>query len=154
MSQYLVDRIEQTPNIAVRTRTTVVEAHGDDHLEAVTIRNEETGEAERHRAIGMFVFIGASPKTAWLPPQVARDEHGFILAGPDLTRDGTRPEGWTLDREPFLLETSMPGVFVAGDVRRGSVKRVASGVGEGRSRSRSSINIWRESGRNERSGPH
>ena len=131
MSQYLVDRIGQTPNIEVQTRATVAEAHGDRHLEAISIRNEETGAVQRCPAIGLFIFIGAAPRTEWLAGVVARDERGFILAGPDLPGDGHRPDGWPLDRDPFLLETSVPGVFVAGDVRHGSVKRVASGVGEG-----------------------
>jgi thioredoxin reductase (NADPH) len=131
MSQYLVDRIEKTPNIEVRTRASVAEAHGDDHLTSVSIRDLTTGEVERCPAAGIFVFIGAEPQTDWIKDVVERDERGFILAGPDLPRDGHRPIGWKPDRDPFLLETSEPGVFVAGDVRHGSVKRVASGVGEG-----------------------
>jgi thioredoxin reductase (NADPH) len=131
MSQYLVDRIEQTPNIHVRTRTTVAEAHGAHHLEGVSIRNEDSGVVDRCPAAGLFIFIGADPQTDWLDGVVARDERGFILAGPDLPGDGHRPVGWVLDRDPFLLETNIPGVFAAGDVRHGSVKRVASGVGEG-----------------------
>ena len=131
MSQYLVDRIEQTANIEVRTRATVAEAHGEGHLEAISIRNEETGAVQRCSAIGLFIFIGAAPRTEWLAGVVERDARGFILSGPDLPGEGHRPEGWPLDRDPFLLETSVPGVFVAGDVRHGSVKRVASGVGEG-----------------------
>ncbi|MCC6791189.1 MAG: FAD-dependent oxidoreductase, partial [Thermomicrobiales bacterium] len=126
MSRYLVDRIEQTPNIEVRTRVTVAGAHGDDHLDAVSIRDETTGEVETHPALGLFIFIGAAPRTDWLGSAVARDERGFVLSGPDL------PAGsWPLERDPYLLEASVPGVFVAGDVRHGSVKRVASGVGEG-----------------------
>jgi thioredoxin reductase (NADPH) len=131
MSQYLVDRIGQTANIEVRTRTTVAEAHGERYLEAISIRDEETGAIQRCPAVGLFIFIGAAPRTEWLAGVVARDERGFILSGPDLPGDGQRPDGWPLDRDPFLLETSVPGVFVAGDVRHGSVKRVASGVGEG-----------------------
>jgi thioredoxin reductase (NADPH) len=131
MSQYLVDRIEQTPNIEVRTRVTVAEVHGDDHLEGISIRDEATGAVERCPAAGLFIFIGAAPQSEWRAGVVAREERGFILAGPDLPGDGHRPTGWPLDRDPFLLETSVPGVFVAGDVRHGSVKRVASGVGEG-----------------------
>jgi thioredoxin reductase (NADPH) len=100
-------------------------------LESVSIRYEESGVVERCPAIGLFIFIGAAPQTDWLAGVVARDERGFILSGPDLPQDGDRPVGWPLDRDPFLLETSVPGVFVAGDVRHGSVKRVASGVGEG-----------------------
>jgi thioredoxin reductase (NADPH) len=131
MSRYLVDRITQTPKIAVRSRSTVAEAHGTDHLEAISIRNEATGTVERGPAAGLFIFIGAAPQTDWLNGVVARDERGFILAGPDLPGDGRRPARWPLERDPFLLETSLPGVFVAGDVRHGSVKRVASSVGEG-----------------------
>jgi thioredoxin reductase (NADPH) len=126
MSRYLVDRIGQVPNIVVRTQVTVAEAHGEGHLESVSIRNGATGEIERHPAVGMFIFIGAAPRTDWLGGAVARDERGFVLSGPDL------PEGkWPLERAPYLLEANVPGVFVAGDVRHGSVKRVASGVGEG-----------------------
>jgi thioredoxin reductase (NADPH) len=126
MSRYLIDQIEQTPNIVVRTRTTVAEAHGDAHLESVSIRDEATGEVEQHPAVGLFVLIGAAPRTEWLASVVARDGGGFVLSGPDLPR-----AEWPLERDPFLLETSVPGVFVAGDVRHGSVKRVATGVGEG-----------------------
>ncbi|MEA2511219.1 MAG: thioredoxin reductase [Thermomicrobiales bacterium] len=131
MSRYLVDRIEQTPNIDVQTRVTVAGAHGNDHLESVSIRHEGSGVVERCPAAGLFVFIGAAPRTEWLAGVVARDDRGFVLSGPDLPRDEQRPAGWPSDRDPFLLETSVPGVFVAGDVRHGSVKRVASGVGEG-----------------------
>jgi thioredoxin reductase (NADPH) len=91
----------------------------------------ETNKIERVQANAMFIFIGAMPRTDWLADVVERDDHGFILTGPDLHRDGARPKGWTLDRDPFLLETNIPGLFAVGDVRHGSVKRVASGVGEG-----------------------
>jgi thioredoxin reductase (NADPH) len=131
MSQYLVDQIEKTSNIEVRLRASVVEARGEHHLEEIDVKNAETGEVETVPARSLFIFIGAQPRTGWLEGVVARDDHGFILAGPDLVHDGKRPEGWNLDRDPFLLETSVPGIFVAGDVRHGSVKRVASGVGEG-----------------------
>ena len=126
MSQYLVDRIRAQDNVVVRTGTQVAAAHGDGHLEGVTLRTTDGGE-ERVGAVAMFIFIGARPETDWLDGQVARDERGFLLTGPDLGR----PRGWPLERDPFLLETSMPGVFVAGDVRAGSTKRVASSVGEG-----------------------
>jgi len=131
MSRYLIDQIEETPNIEVRTNSTVVEAFGEENLERISIKDSRTGEVETVPANSMFIFIGAEPKTDWLDGVVERDEKGFILAGPDLMAGGKRPKGWTPDRDPFLLETSVPGIFVAGDVRRGSVKRVASGVGEG-----------------------
>ena len=103
---------------------------GDERLETVTIR-DGGGTEEVCPASALFIFIGALPGTDWLDGIVARDERGFILSGPDLVRDGKLPPGWTADRDPYLLETSVPGIFVAGDVRHGSVKRVASGVGEG-----------------------
>jgi len=131
MSHYLIEQIEKTANIEVWTRTTVVEVHGETHLSEMTIRREVTGEVEKVPASSLFIFIGAQPRTEWLDGLVKRDERGFILSGPDLLQDGKRPEGWTLDRDPGLLETNVPGIFVVGDVRHGSVKRVASGVGEG-----------------------
>ena len=131
MSQYLIDQIGSTENIEVWHHSNVVEASGGDHLESIGVKNSETGEVTNHPARSLFIFIGAQPRTQWLEGVVERDEHGFILAGPDLMRDGKRPKGWPLDRDPFLLETSVPGIFVAGDVRHGSIKRVASGVGEG-----------------------
>ena len=131
MSQYLIDQIGATPNIEVWYHSNVAEAHGEEHLESIDVKNSETGEVTSHPARSLFIFIGAQPRTDWLADVVERDDHGFIPAGPDLMHDGQRPKGWNLDRDPYLLETSVPGVFVAGDVRRGSVKRVASGVGEG-----------------------
>src|SRR5215207_310140 len=131
MSRYLVDQIEETENIEVRLNSSVVVVEGVDHLEKITINNSGTGEEETIDARSLFIFIGAAPKTDWLDDVVERDERGFILSGPDLMRNGARPKGWTLGRDPYLLETSVPGIFVAGDVRHGSVKRVASGVGEG-----------------------
>jgi thioredoxin reductase (NADPH) len=131
MSQYLIEQIETTPNIHVEYRTRVVEAHGEQRLEAVSIVCDRTGEVSRVPANSLFIFIGAEPRTAWLEGAVERDERGFILTGPDLLRSGKRPKGWTIERDPSLLETSIPGVFAVGDVRYGSVKRVASGVGEG-----------------------
>jgi thioredoxin reductase (NADPH) len=131
MSRYLVDQIEETENIEVCLNSSVVVVEGVDHLEKITINNSGTGEEETVDARSLFIFIGAAPKTDWLDDVVERDERGFILSGPDLMRNGARPKGWTLDRDPYLLETSVPGIFVAGDVRHGSVKRVASGVGEG-----------------------
>ncbi len=131
MSQYLIDQIKETPKISVWPNASVVEAHGDTHLEEVSFLCSDTGKIERVPASAMFIFIGASPQTGWLGDLVERDTYGFILAGPDLIREGQRPKGWTLDRDPFLLETNVPGIFAVGDVRHGSVKRVASGVGEG-----------------------
>jgi thioredoxin reductase (NADPH) len=131
MSSYLIAQIEATPNIHVRTGTAVVEAHGIDHLEGLTLLDATTGEKESVDTQWLFIFIGAAPGTDWLDDSMMRDEHGFVVAGPDLLVDGQRPHSWTLDRNPYHLETSIPGVFVAGDVRAESVKRVASAVGEG-----------------------
>ncbi|MEA2723738.1 MAG: thioredoxin reductase [Gemmatimonadales bacterium] len=131
MSKYLIDRIPALPNVQVRTNSTVVGADGDGHLEWLTIEDVRTGATERVRAGGLFVFIGASPDTRWLEGVVARDPQGFILAGPDLKLGGKFAHDWPLDRDPYMLETSQPGVFVAGDVRKGSIKRLASAVGEG-----------------------
>jgi len=131
MSHYLVEQIKTTPNIHVEYNAHVVEVHGDDHLESLSIRCDVSGEVDRVPANSLFVFIGAEPRTAWLHGVIQRNERGFILTGPDLLRTGKRPESWTLQRDPSLLETNVPGVFAVGDVRYGSVKRVASGVGEG-----------------------
>jgi thioredoxin reductase (NADPH) len=131
MSQYLIDQIAETPNISVVPFTEVTEAHGETQLEAITLSNRRTGESQKVPATALFIFIGAMPCTAWLRGALPLDDHGFLLAGPDLIRDRKRPAGWQLDRDPFLLETGMPGVFVAGDTRAGSVKRVATSVGEG-----------------------
>jgi thioredoxin reductase (NADPH) len=132
MSHYLIQQIAEAPNISVRTGTVVEAAHGSDRLEQLTLRDTVTGETERVDAQWMFVFIGAAPLTDWLEGTVLRDERGFILAGPDLmTPDGRPPAGWELDRPPYHLETNVPGVFVAGDARAESAKRVASAVGEG-----------------------
>jgi thioredoxin reductase (NADPH) len=131
MSQYLADQIKEMPNIQLWTHASVAEAHGDTHLEEISVLCSDTGKVERVPASAMFIFIGALPRTDWLASVVERDERGFILTGPDLIRDGQRPKGWALDRDPFLLETNVPGLFAVGDVRHGSVKRVASGVGEG-----------------------
>ncbi|POX46082.1 fused response regulator/thioredoxin-disulfide reductase [Streptomyces sp. Ru71] len=131
MSHYLIQQIEEAPNITVRPRTVVDAAHGEGRLERLTLRDVDTGECEEVDAGWLFVFIGAAPLTDWLDGTVLRDERGFILAGPDLTADGTPPAGWELDRPPYHLETNVPGVFVAGDARAESAKRVASAVGEG-----------------------
>jgi thioredoxin reductase (NADPH) len=131
MSQYLIDQIKQMPNIELWTHASVAEVHGESHLEEISVHCSDTNEVERVSAAAMFIFIGALPRTNWLGDLVERDERGFILTGPDLIREGNRPKGWHLDRDPFLLETNIPGIFAVGDVRHGSVKRVASGVGEG-----------------------
>jgi thioredoxin reductase (NADPH) len=131
MSQYLIDQIKETPNIQLWTHAAVAEVHGDTHLEEVSVLCSDTNKVERVPASSMFIFIGALPRTDWLGETVERDDRGFILTGPDLMQGGERPKKWTLDRDPFLLETNVPGVFAVGDVRHGSVKRVASGVGEG-----------------------
>jgi thioredoxin reductase (NADPH) len=131
MSQYLIDQIKETPNIQLWPHASVSEAHGETHLEEISVLCSDTNKVDRVAASAMFIFIGALPRTDWLADVVERDERGFILTGPDLIRDGQRPKGWTLERDPFLLETNVPGLFAVGDVRHGSVKRVASGVGEG-----------------------
>ncbi len=131
MSQYLVDQIRATPNIVIRLCTSVASVQGEGSLETVTLADSQAGTTEALKATALFIFIGAQPRTDWVGELVLRDKQGFILTGPDLLTDGKRPAGWTADRDPFLLESSVAGVFVAGDVRHGSVKRVASGVGEG-----------------------
>jgi thioredoxin reductase (NADPH) len=131
MSHYLIEQIEKTPNIDVWLQTVVTEVHGEARLDAITICRGSVGRPEKLSASSLFIFIGAQPRTEWLGDLIERDERGFVLSGPDLLRDGKRPATWTLDRDPSLLETSVPGIFVVGDVRHGSVKRVASGVGEG-----------------------
>jgi thioredoxin reductase (NADPH) len=129
MSQYLVSRIESTANIDVRMRSEIVAARGDGHLEAITLADRDSGVEEEVPTSWLFVFIGASPRTDWLGPDVVRDDHGFVVTGPEVIRhDGAR---WALERTPYALETSVPGVFAAGDVRLDSMKRVASAVGEG-----------------------
>lgn len=131
MSHYLIEQLVAIESVSVHTCTTVAEAHGEDHLEQLTLRDARTGELSSHEAGHLFVFIGGEPRTSWLDGAVLRDERGFIPTGPGLLDDGRRPHGWILDRDPYLLESSLPGVFVAGDVRAESVKRVASAVGEG-----------------------
>lgn len=131
MSHYLIQQIEAVPNIKVHTNTEVVAADGSDHLERIVLRNNATGAEDKVDAERLFLFIGAAPETDWLDGLVVRDESGYVLAGPDLMVDGSRPPGWELPRPPHHLETSIPGVFVAGDVRSESAKRVASAVGEG-----------------------
>jgi thioredoxin reductase (NADPH) len=131
MSQYLIDQIKQTENIQVEYNSSVTEAHGEERLEAISVHCTESGETNIYQANSLFILIGAMPHTDWLEGVIERDERGFILSGADLLRDGKPPRGWNLDRAPGLLETNIPGIFAVGDVRKGSVKRVASGVGEG-----------------------
>jgi thioredoxin reductase (NADPH) len=131
MSYYLTKRIADSPSITVRTCTEVIGASGGDHLEKLTLRDTARGTAETVDAQWLYLFIGAQPLTAWLDGVVVRDAQGFVVAGPDLLIGGQRPRGWNLDRPPYHLETSVPGVFVAGDARAESAKRVASAVGEG-----------------------
>ena len=134
MSRYLIEQVEATPNVEVRLNTVVTEAYGDDRLEAITVRDTRTGATERLSTNALFIFIGGGPQTSFVGGVLALDDQGFVLTGPDLARlhgDGHRPHDWPLGRDPFWLESSVPGVFVAGDVRHGSVKRVAAGVGDG-----------------------
>lgn len=139
MSQYLIDQIESTPNIEVRVFSSVVEAKGESQLESIAIANAVTKEVETVPAKSLFIFIGAEPCTEWVEGAIARDDKGFILTGADMwqadlglaVHQPNTPQPWRLDRDPYLLETNVPGVFAVGDVRHNSVKRVASGVGEG-----------------------
>ncbi|MGV9542292.1 FAD-dependent oxidoreductase [Nocardia beijingensis] len=131
MSHYLIQQIGQIANIEVHTNTEVIAADGDDHLQQIVLRDNRTGAEEKADAERLFLFIGAAPQTDWLDGVVSRDDAGYVLAGPDLMVDGARPAGWELSRPPHHLETSVPGVFVAGDVHAESAKRVASAVGEG-----------------------
>jgi thioredoxin reductase (NADPH) len=131
MSQYLIDEITATANIDVRTTTQIAAAEGTGQLEALTLTDTKTGRTQTVPASALIVLIGAVPHTDWLPPHISRDEHGFVRSGSDLAPGGNPPASWTLPRPPLALETSLPGVFAAGDVRHGSVKRVASAVGEG-----------------------
>jgi thioredoxin reductase (NADPH) len=131
MSYYLIRRIAENPAICVRTCTEIAGASGSEHLERLTLRDTARGSTETVDAQWLYLFIGAEPLTGWLGDVVVRDARGFVVAGPDLSASGQRPRGWTLDRPPYHLETSVPGVFVAGDARAESAKRVASAVGEG-----------------------
>jgi thioredoxin reductase (NADPH) len=131
MSEYLIREIDTTPNIGVRCRVAVTGGAGQNRLESLTLTDLESGAAETVGAGALFVLIGAEPRTQWLPDTVRRDQSGFVVTGTDLLEDG-RPAGdWPLRRLPMFLESSLPGVFAVGDVRYGSVKRVASAVGEG-----------------------
>jgi len=131
MSRYLIRRIEETPKIVLRPHTEIVALEGGDHLESVRWRNSQTGKTEEHKISHVFVMTGAAPNTHWLDSCVALDAKGFIKTGPDLSPENLSAAGWPLARQPYLLETSLPGVFAVGDVRGGSIKRVASAVGEG-----------------------
>jgi thioredoxin reductase (NADPH) len=131
MSHYLIKQLDEIDNVIVRTRTEVAEACGEEHLQRLVLSDRTNGEKQQVDADSMFVFIGAAPRTDWLDGVVTRDERGFVPTGPDLVIDGKRPPGWPLERDPYHLESSVPGVFVAGDARAESVKRVASAVGEG-----------------------
>lgn len=131
MSSYLADRIEETDNIEVLTHTTVTEVHGDNHLEEIKIKRNNSDEHSTVTANAMFIFIGSKPQSDMVADLVKRDDYGFIITGSDLHRNGKQFKGWTLNRDPLMLETSVPGIFASGDVRCGSTKRVASAVGEG-----------------------
>ena len=127
MSHYLVDQLAKKPNIELLPRTEVVRAHGELWLEAIDVSSSATGETTRLESGGLFIFIGADAETAWLPPEIALDPKGYVLTGSDVTAAGR----WALERDPYLLETSVPGIFACGDVRYSTVKRVAAAVGEG-----------------------
>jgi thioredoxin reductase (NADPH) len=131
MSDYLVRELEATANITVRCNTEAVAGHGDGRLSGLTLEDRTLGATETVPATALFVLIGAEPHTGWLPATIRRDRWGFVLTGDDLLQDGRPPAGWSLDRSPMPLETSMPDVFAAGDVRHGSTKRVAGAVGDG-----------------------
>ena len=131
MSQYLIEQIEGRDNIDVRLGKEIVEVHGTDRLEAISIRDRESGDTDKETAAAIFVFIGASPHTKILGDMFQLCPDGFIRTGRDLFVDGERPTSWKLNRDPFLMETNVPGVFAAGDVRYGVIRRVASAVGQG-----------------------
>jgi thioredoxin reductase (NADPH) len=131
MSRYLIRRIEEIATIVFWPYTEIVALEGGDHLESVRWRNSQTGQTEEHKIRHVFVMTGADPNTSWLNGCVALDARGFIKTGPDLLPENLSAAHWPLARQPYLLETSLPGVFAAGDVRGGSIKRVASAVGEG-----------------------
>jgi len=131
MSRYLIRRIEENPAIALRTHTEIVALEGDGHLKSVRWRESKTGQTEEHYISNVFIMAGAAPNTGWLEGCVALDAKGFIKTGPDLSPENISASVWPLARQPYLLETILPGIFAVGDVRGGSIKRVASAVGEG-----------------------
>jgi thioredoxin reductase (NADPH) len=131
VSRYLIRRIEESPKIVVRPHTEIIGLEGSDHLESVRWQNNQTGQTEEHKIRHIFIMTGADPNASWLDGCVALDDKGFIKTGPDLSPEDLSTAGWPLSRQPYLLETSLPGVFAVGDVRGGSIKRVASAVGEG-----------------------
>jgi len=131
MSQYLIEQIREIPNIRVETQAEVVEVHGEDHLDSITIANHANETIRTERTSALFIFIGAMPCTAWLRGILPMDERGYLLTGALLPKDGDRPKGWKEERDPFIFESIIPGVFAAGDTRHSSIKRVASAVGEG-----------------------
>jgi len=131
MSQYLIDQIKATPNIAIIPETVVTRTYGDGNLDAIDLRNVVTGETKKVDASALFIFIGARPVTDWIKLNIIKDEKGFLETGRDLLKYDSFRKTWKLAREPFLLETCCPGVFAAGDVRSGAMNRVASAVGEG-----------------------
>jgi thioredoxin reductase (NADPH) len=131
MSRYLIRRIEQNPSIVLRTHTEITALEGSDHLERVSWRDKQAGATETHNIRHVFVMTGAAPSTHWLDGCLALDANGFIKTGPDLSKEELTAAEWPLARAPYLLETSLPGVFAVGDVRGGNIKRVASAVGEG-----------------------
>ena len=131
MSDYLIKEIEATPNIGVRLNTRILGGSGEGRLEHLVLEDSALGSTETVPAAALFVLIGAEPRTGWLPEEVLRDDRGFILTGQDLRRYSLRPSAWYKEQSPMPLETSVPGVFAVGDVRHGSVKRVATAVGEG-----------------------
>jgi thioredoxin reductase (NADPH) len=131
MSRYLIRRIENSPTITLRPQTEIVAVKGDNHLDSIYWRDSQTGQTEKHEISHLFVMTGADPNTSWLDGCIALEDKGFIRTGPDLSPENLSTAGWPLTRQPYLLETSLPGIFAVGDVRGGSIKRVASAVGEG-----------------------
>lgn len=131
MSEYLIKEIHLAKNITVRTNTEIVDGGGSERLEWLRLKDMKTGKEQKLPALGLFVLIGAIPHTGWLPPEIIKNDSGYIYTGEELLKDGMPPRGWPLKRLPLMLETSMPGVFAAGDMRYRSIKRVASAVGEG-----------------------